>query len=276
MSKESKKKENTISINNNQDYTVFRCKCKDEYEYLGKKYKKKCILNETETEKGGVWCETKDNCGRYDAEMNRHWDYCSTESMYKPFFEIEQFNYGKNFILYNILGIFIFIILSFVIFIILYKYNKLIGLLFLANIDLLASVLNYNSGPYDSRMFYFNYSNDVGGIWSYISQIVINFIALAAVLYIVLYHHKSENNKEKLLIGLICILFTYFIPNEIIEYVMIKFDTYLYDSAKNEEKRDISLKQFDIKKYILVIGLGIFVAAFFINLEHFIVESIIH
>jgi hypothetical protein len=262
-----------ISVDNAQKYSVLRCKCKDEFTYLDKTYKNKCIVNKTE-DQPGIWCETEGECGRYHPETKKYWDFCTTESTYKPFYEIGIKKYGENFYLLNIIGIITFIILSFIIFYMLSKINKSLGLLFLANVDLLATILNYNSGPYYSRMFYFNYSsNDIGGIWSYISKIIINFTALSAVLYIIIYNHPHDTKINKLYIGLICLFFTYFLPNEIIEYCMIEFDTYLYDS-KQTIRSGISKNPFSIKNYILVILIGILVASAFLALEHFIIESL--
>ena len=74
-----------VSIDNNQEYTRYRCKCKDVFKYKGIAYKNKCIDDTTDS-KVGVWCQTKDNCGERNAATDTYWDICNLESTFTPFF----------------------------------------------------------------------------------------------------------------------------------------------------------------------------------------------
>jgi hypothetical protein len=196
--------------------------------------------------------------------------------MYSPFFEMSKVNtvYSNNFYKLNILGIVIFIILIFIIFKVISKFNKLFGLIFLSNIDLLATVLNYNAGPYYTRMFSFNYSNNFG-IYSYISKLIINFISLISIFYIILYYHKKKTQHTKFLIAIICLLFTYLIPNKIIVYFMYRLDVYLYDKKQEIKYQTQDSFRFSITNYTIIILSGILIAFLFILIENFTVKYFI-
>ena len=92
--------------------------------------------------------------------------------------------------------------------------------LYIANIDLLATSLSYNSGPYKTEIFAELYSDASATIYSYFSRIIINTIALLGVLYTVgIVQKKSKSIIKGCIVGAIVIVVTFLAPNDIISTV---------------------------------------------------------
>lgn len=245
---------------NKTDYTNLRCKCQDVFEYKNKIHKNMCInYNDN-----GFWCKTKDNCG-YNDENKGFWDYCTPVSEYSEIIKTN-LNFGNNHDSYNMIGLVIFISIVIIIFLILKKIDMIYALLFIANIDLLAVMIKYNYGPYNTRMFYLLYTNK--GIIGYLSSMFINSIALITVFYIVLIHHKSL--YKSLMIAFVTLFFTYVLPNQIIAYIQTKSHYYLY---KNELKNHYY--KFNIYKYLSILFIGLVIMLIIVTIEHYIIKLII-
>jgi len=236
--------------------TSLGCECLDRFKYKGKTYET-CIedsLNGT-----GIWCNTKDNCGHKDINRNtgekQSWDYCDVFSHYKPFFLLNNINLKNSFIIKNLLGTIILIIIGLILFFIIKKINYKLSLIYLANIDLLVTTLKYNNGPYN--IFALIYDKPEYGLYSYFSKIIINTIALMGLIYLVFTYHKNIKNTMIIaLIGLIC---TYFIPNDIIVYIQYILHSKLY---KYPEKY----------RYIFILSISLLICYLFIQLEHSLIN----
>ena len=236
--------------------TSLGCECLDRFKYKGKTYET-CIGDSLNDK--GIWCNTKDNCGHKDINPhtgeNQSWDYCDVFSHYKPFFLLNNINLKNSFIIKNLLGTIILITIGLIIFFTIKKINYKLSLICLANIDLLVTTLKYNNGPYN--MFTLIYDKSEYGLYSYFSKIIINTIALMGLIYLVFSYHKNIKNTMIIaLIGLIC---TYFIPNDIIVYIQYILHSKLY---KYPEKY----------RYIFILSISLFICYLFIQLEHTLIN----
>ena len=221
--------------------TKHGCKCLPQFWYDGVKYTNKCILDERGSG-NEYWCPTDDNCGSYTiaGKLNLNslyhndsfsYDQCyyyplrkkEKEDRYKDKTNNEQ--QSTNFLLLNILSYILFIIIYLLFCYFLSKKNKELSLLFLANIDLVATSIQYHGGP-GNNMFVLMYNENEDNWFSKSSIIITNLIALLGVILTILL--KDVSFERKMIISFITLTVTYFLPNSIIQQIQYKLHTYLY------------------------------------------------
>ena len=203
--------------------TRYGCKCKNKYKSAasGKAYKDSCNL-EGQNE---PWCMVQGKCGIREivgwgstgVHKGRYWDNCIDD--YRSFLD-SKVKYGKNYFLYNFIGIALFyIIFVFAIPYFLYKnkYNDILEV-YLPNFDLLATAVSFNGGPYWTKRVFNELYNPASKNWmGFISTLMINYMALMGVVYLVAMHaKKSRSIATGLGVGLVMIFLTYLLPNQII------------------------------------------------------------
>lgn len=159
-----------------------------------------------------------------------------------------------------ILGFFIYFII-FVLFIPYYliktsNYELLSG--YIPNLDLIACVIGYHGGPFNSFIWKHLYNPADSTLAGYISSNLINYFALLGVTYIIaLYTFKFNDIEKGWSRAFIILLMTYFIPVNIIIYYMNMF-------GKNLNKY---LNDYDISHYFIIVTFGLLMTIFFILLE---------
>jgi len=166
-----------------------------------------------------------------------------------------------NILLLDIIGFVIFIII-FVLFIpyilIINKNFELLSAYF-PNLDILASIIQYNGGPFNYKIWNNLYLvNDKEYLFSFITKQIIDYFALIGVSYIIAYYTlKNKNINSGFARALIMLPMTYLIPSTLIIYFMkyIGNIVNLYISKNN------------IIHYIILITIGLLVALFFIIVE---------
>ena len=250
------------------------CICKNLY-YAddGRKHVKECA---DDGDDGGAWCRTKDKCGyvgrgrgKGGKKMIRSYDYCSPQSLISnvfadaPTLHKGWSRYGENYFLYNLIGIAIFyVIFVFAVPYFLYKnkYSELLEV-YLPNFDLLATAVSFAGGPTDKNIFQELYHAGSGNLVGFFSSLMINYMSLMGIIYIVaMYAKKSKSIATGLGVGLVMVLLTYLIPNEIISYVQGEVATLLRDFLHSKHYHPPII-------YIIVVAVGLGVAALFIGAE---------
>ena len=92
---------------------------------------------------------------------------------------------------------------------------------YLPNLDLIATVLSWKNGPYDIWKHLYPYP--VYNYYGYISQTIINYMALLGLTYIVTRETKKTNNMKKgWSMAFVMLLMTYLLPAQFIGMAMDK------------------------------------------------------
>lgn len=261
MSYKGNDKENDKS--NAKIITAHGCVCKSEYTAHNVNIKNKCtLLGESDT-----WCVVEGKCGQSEQLTDgttTYWDYCNRvrDSIFSP-----RYTYGKNYFYKQMIGSFIYAVL-FVVLIpcLMYKYKWYTFLsVYMPNFDLIAASITYNGGPYNWEIFNELYPNHVENVYAYISSLAINCLSLLGVIYLVSSTVKQSKSVVKgFIVGLIMIIITYLIPNEIIT------SSQYYVSANIMTRFNLSPDTSGIL-YILVSIFGLFIAVLFILFEEYII-----
>ena len=154
------------------------------------------------------------------------------------------------------------------------KYYSFIQMYF-QNLDLIATCLNFQGGPFDLQMFKYLYSSTTPFV-GYISYNLIAFLALLGVAAVILKRmednkiYKKQYPKERIAYFMsfytITLIITFLFPNRYIRQFNEYFNTIL--------KNNINLNK-NILWLITIIG-GLIVSFFVILLEGFINKSIIN
>ena len=172
----------------------------------------------------------------------------------------------------NYYNFFIGFTLYFLIFILLVPYTLKIGnyinilSVYFANLDLIASIIGYHGGPYNTFIWKHLYNPADSTFIGYISSNLINLFALLGVCYTIAYYtYKSKDIYNGWSRAFIILPMTYFIPSNFIIYYMNTFGKYLnnYFSSKS------------LIHYILVIILGFNIAITFIISEALLIKLFI-
>jgi hypothetical protein len=243
--------------------TAHGCTCKSEYIAHDVKIKNKCtLLGDSEP-----WCHVEGTCGKAgieDNEPDKYWDYCNRtrESIFSP-----RYIYGKHYYYRQLFGSLIFLVI-FVLLIpsLMYKY-KLYSFLsvYMPNFDLIASSITYNGGPYNWEIFNELYPTHIENVYAYISALFINLLSLLGVVYLVSSTVKKSKSLIKgFIVGLVMVMITYLLPNDIITSSQYYISTYLIDTLKMAPDTNLIL-------YIIVTIFGLFIATLFILIEEYIV-----
>ena len=115
-----------------------------------------------------------------------------------------------------------------------YKYFEILAVYF-PNLDLIATVLGYHGGPYNTNIWRHLYNPANISLEGYISSNTINYFALLGVTYIIAYYTFINKN---IYVGwsraFIMLPITYFIPsNFIILYIRVFFhETRLHQTSQ--------------------------------------------
>ncbi len=245
------------------------CECKEEYHnpLENKMVKNKCIYG-TGTDK---WCITSDKCGKESKIEGKDgkkywWDYCdpSHRSVFSKDW-VYSANYNNTiisgFLIYLI--IFVICIPSFLYY---KKYYELLEV-YMPNFDLLATAISYNSGPGQSRIFEDLYNAHSENILGFISTTFINYISLLGITFLIARRAVKYNSIAKgFSVGLVMILFTYLLPNDIMSWIQIQVSKIL------KEKYNLKPRIDSIYYYIIAV-IGLLIAAIFITIEKIILQN---
>ena len=148
----------------------------------------------------------------------------------------------------DILGFFLFFILFIVIVpIILFKYNLFTVIeVYLPNIDLIANLLTWISGPYDiwSQLYNSTVTPSLkGGTLSFLNftpEVLINYIALLGLTFIVARESvKQKNVFEGWSFAFIMVIITYLLPIPLVNMIMNKVSDMLIAMDFNKYKSKI-------------------------------------
>ena len=140
--------------------------------------------------------------------------------------------------------------------------NEEILLSYLANIDLIATILSFKNGPGKIDFFKYLYLDDRPLI-GYINQNLINYVVLLAVSYIIISTSvKSKIVGDGMAKVTIILIVTYLFPGRLVSEGMHYVDNILINDYKINPS---------ISWYITFI-VGVFIALFFIILEAFIIK----
>jgi len=142
----------------------------------------------------------------------------NTKSYKETIKEKAQINIPKFFI-----GWIVFLLIFVLIIPLLFFKNKFYSILeaYLPNLDLVATVLTWKSGPYDIWKHLYPYP--VYNYYGYVSQTIINYMALLGLTYIVTRETKKTNSIVKgWSMAFVMLLMTYLLPAQFISMAMDK------------------------------------------------------
>ena len=244
------------------------CECKEEYHdpLENKMVKNKCIYG-TGTDK---WCITKDKCGKESKiegkDGKKYWrDYC--DPLLRSVFS-NDWIYSANYNYTIISGFLIYLIIFVICIPALLYYKKYYELLevYMPNFDLLATAISYNAGPGQSRIFGDLYNAHSENILGFISTTFINYISLLGVSFLIARRAVKYNSIAKgFSVGLVMILFTYLLPNDIMSW--------LQGSISGILQKNYALKpRIDKIYYYIIAVIGLLIACFFIMIEKIILQ----
>lgn len=125
------------------------------------------------------------------------------------------------------LMIFLVIFVGLVPYLLLQSRHYLIATAYLCNIDLVATVLAFSGGPFD--MWRFLYNPNFHTLFGFISNTLINYIAVCSVAFIAMRYALKKNDEHYGLAKLlVAIPVTYLIPGHFMVYFMNTTATYLW------------------------------------------------
>ena len=249
--------------NNGKIITKHGCLCKRNFKVDNTLVKNRC----TNLYDSKQWCEVTEGCGSkryYPDGSYKYYDYCSRErdSLFN-----EKWDYGKEYFRLQLLGSFIYFFLFIVcIPVILWKFDLVTFLcLYLSNVDLIASAISYNGGPYTSEIFTELYPPSAGTIYAYTSKLIINAIAITGILYLTgVIQKKSGSIVKGCIVGLIVIVVTFLSPNDIITSSQTSLSEAAIKTTGLNPNTDIVL-------YFFITFIGLAIAALFIVVEQYII-----
>lgn len=137
---------------------------------------------------------------------------------------------------------------------------------YIPNVDMIATILGFNTKDFPEMTKYFKYlyNPETHTKYGYISQNVINYLALLGVTFFVSYYtYKSKSISKGWGRAFIMLPVTYLIPGNFISYYMEK----LYDYLEKHKVENRYMKNG------LVYGFGFLVVLFFINMERIIIDT---
>lgn len=229
-----------IHLINQPTKTVHGCECEETFNLDGITFNNKCILRREDNDK--FWCKTKNNCGfkethnqllafndiysndEYSYDNCYDFNYSKINSdATPPYLDTKNNIFPTSFYIKNILGYLIVTIVILIIGYITYKYSKILGLLIISNIDLITQCIKFNGGLYNSLVLSYNTDSISPYPYNYIfslTTIITNVIALTGVIFTIL--TREGDIKKKLIISVITLICTYFIPNSIVSEFQYK------------------------------------------------------
>tara|TARA_B100001093_G_scaffold241529_1_gene231266 strand:+ start:898 stop:1518 length:621 start_codon:yes stop_codon:yes gene_type:complete len=173
---------------------------------------------------------------------------------------VNYYKFTLGFTLYTIVFI---VILPYI----LKNYNAVnILSVYFANLDLIASIIGYHGGPYNTFIWKHLYNPSDSSFIGYISTNLINLFALLGVTYTIAYYtYKTKDIYNGWSRAFIILPITYFIPSNFIIYYMNSFGKYLNNYFISKS----------LIHYILVTLLGFIIAISFIVTEAFLINLLI-
>ena len=133
------------------------------------------------------------------------------------------------------------------------------------NLDLIATVLGYHGGPMNTFIWKHLYNPMNTTLMGYVSSTLINYIALLGLTYTIAYYtYKYKNIYKGWARAFIMLPMTYFLPSNIIIYIMNMFGKYL----------NVILQSNSILHYLITCIIGFILVICFILLEALAIENI--
>ena len=243
------------------------CRCKNEFrDNDNNLVKDSCTLN-TDID---PWCEVEDECGvRFNYGKKKKWiDYCNYRRS-RVKYNQDNIKYGKNFIKTNLIGFLIYLIffvISIPYLLYTFGYHHILEF-YMPNFDLIATSISFQGGPGKYKIFSELYNNGSDIFLGVFSSSFINYISLMGMSYLVIRRAKKSNSYSTgLCIGLIMLLITYLLPNQIIKTIQNKIAKKINFFKKEKSS------QYPYTLYILIICIGFIISILFIILERFLIN----
>ena len=164
----------------------------------------------------------------------------------------------------SILGTLVFVLIFIFIIPILIKdyIDQEILLSYLANLDLIATAISFKNGPFNLDLFRYLYIDD-RPLVGYLSQNIINYFVLLAIVYIAVSKSvKSKNIGHGMAVTSIIFIITYLFPGRIISEGM--------HFINNKFTNELNLNSY--ASWYITFIMGLLIALFFIILEYFTVK----
>ena len=191
---------------------------------MGEKTNLKCY----EHWKYEPWCRIdSESCGYSkgrgaDDKGDTRWDFCEWKGLWK-YNKDRNASLPSNKLRWNILGLLLYLFIFGIICPAIFKYmgwNELTEV-WIPNLDLMATVMSFKNGFFDSRLFAFLYDTSTSTNFEYWSRLVINYISILGVVYIA-GSRIAETDKvsEGLSFALVMVICTYLVPNDFITETM--------------------------------------------------------
>ena len=134
------------------------------------------------------------------------------------------------------------------------------------NLDLIATILGYHGGPLNSSIWTHLYNPVDSTVTGYLTSNIINLFALLGVTYIIAYYTFITKNINKGWSRIFIMLpMTYFIPSNIIVYIMDMIGNYLNPFLLNES----------LLHYLIVVIFGLIIAVGFILVESKLIDVLV-
>lgn len=161
------------------------------------------------------------------------------------------------------------IVLYFVVFIVIFPIilktfnNEELFLAYLSNVDLLATVLSFKNGPFNSDLFRYLYI-DSRPLIGYFNQNIINYVVLLAVSYTILTTSvKSRNVSDGMAKITIILIATYLFPGRFVSEGM----HFVYDKLVNQLNMDSGIS------WNITFLCGLLISVLFILIEAFAIKT---
>jgi hypothetical protein len=145
--------------------------------------------------------------------------------------------------------------------------------MYFPNLDLIATCLNFQGGPFELNIFKYLYSDDEPTI-GYLSYNIIGLFSMMGVLAVLfkkteyLMRKGSDNIMSKIMsMGMIMLIVTFFFPNR---YIRV-FNEYVYNIIKN---RFVNMSKNTL--WFITFCIGLLLSFIIIKTEVLLNESIIH
>ena len=134
---------------------------------------------------------------------------------------------------------------------------------YIPNLDLIATVLGYGSGPFGEGHFKYLYNPAVVTLYGFWSQQVINYMALLGVTYVIAYYtHKTKNIIKGWSRSFFMLIITYLLPGNMIAELMYKIGNGL----------DHFVSKDNLMHNYLMYGIGAIIVSIIILTEQHLIE----
>lgn len=186
--------------------------------------------------------------------LSLHPGYDTGNQEYKNLHQKDHYTLIKAF-----LGFFIFILFIVFPIVLIFKSlkNQDLLLAYLANLDLLATVISFKNGPFNLDLFRYLYI-DPRPFIGYLNQNLINYIVLLSISYIIIKTSiKTKNVSDGLGKASIIFIITYLFPGRILSEFMNYMDNYVTSHFNINHSAS----------WTIIFILGIMLGLFFIIIE---------